>query len=277
MNENQPPVAIIEAGQSIRHYWRDLWRYRELLFFLCWRDILVRYKQTVLGIVWSILKPLLTMVVFTLLFSRLAKLPAGNVPYPVMVFAALLPWQFIATAFTEVGMSLTGNANLISKVYFPRMIIPASAILVSLVDLLLASIVLLGLMSWYDFLPDWRLAALPLFMLLAAASALAAGLWVAALNVRFRDVANVIPFIIQFSLFASPVGFRSEVVPEHLRFLFSLNPLVGVIDGFRWALLRGSAPLYWPALLYSVLLVSVLLLAGIRYFRTTEKRFADII
>lgn len=277
MSENQPPVAIIEAGQSVRHYWRDLWRYRELLFFLCWRDILVRYKQTVLGVAWSILKPFLTMVVFTLIFSRLAKLPAGNVPYPVMVFAALLPWQFIATAFTEAGMSLTGNANLISKVYFPRMIIPASAILVSLVDLLLASIVLLGLMFWYDFLPDWRLAALPLFMLLAAASALAAGLWVAALNVRFRDVANVIPFAIQFSLFASPVGFRSEVVPEHLRFLFSLNPLVGVIDGFRWALLRGSAPLYWPALLYSVLLVSVLLLAGIRYFRTTEKRFADII
>ncbi len=270
-------LTVIEAGRSVSHYWRDLWLFRELLFFLCWRDILVRYKQTVLGVLWSILKPFLTMVVFTVLFGRLAKLPSGDVPYPVLVFAALLPWQFITTAFTDAGLSLIANANLITKVYFPRMIVPASSIVVSLIDFILASSVLFGLMVWYDFLPDWRLATLPLFVLIAIAAALAAGLWIAALNVRFRDVANVIPFIVQLSLFVSPIGFRSEVVPEHLRLYYSLNPLVGIIDGFRWALLRGSAPLYWPALLYSILLVGLLLFAGIRYFRSTERQFADVI
>lgn len=276
-NITLPQTVLIEAGRSVQNYWQDFWQYRELLYFLCWRDIVVRYKQTVLGIAWSVLKPFATMVVFTLVFSRMAKLPAGNVPYPVMVFVALLPWQFVASAFTEAGLSLIGNANLITKVYFPRLIIPASAIIVSLVDFFLAGMVLIGLMVWYQFVPDWRIITLPLFLLLAIAAALTAGLWVAALNVRFRDVGNVIPFLVQFGLFISPIGFRSEVVPEHLRFVYSLNPIVGIVDGFRWALLRGGTPLYWPGFVVSLLLVLVLLISGVRYFRATEKRFADMI
>lgn len=277
MSVSTAPVIIIEAGRTTQHYWRDLWRYRELLFFLCWRDILVRYKQMTLGIAWSVLKPFVTMIAFTLVFSRLANLSAGNVPYPVMVFVALLPWQFVSSAFTEAGMSLIGNANLISKIYFPRLIIPTSAIIVSFIDFLLAGIVLMGLMVWYHFVPDWRIVMLPLFMLLALAAALAAGLWVAALNIRFRDVGNVIPFVIQFGLYVSPIGFRSEIVPDNLRLFYSLNPLVGIVDGFRWSLLRGSAPLYWPGFLLSLTLVLVFLVCGIRYFRATEKRFADMI
>lgn len=270
-------LLIIEAGRSERHYWRDLWRYRELFYFLAWRDILVRYKQTVIGLAWSLLRPFLTMLVFTLVFSKLAKLPSGNVPYPILVFAALLPWQFFANAFSEAGNSLINNSNMISKVYFPRLVIPASAVLVSFIDFLISGVILVGLMAWYGYMPDWRILLLPLFILIAFAAAMGAGLWMAALNVKYRDFRYIIPFVVQLGLYLSPVGFSSSIVPEEWRLLYSINPMVGVIDGFRWAILGGEAQLYWPGFILSMCLVTVMLITGILYFRQTERRFADLI
>jgi len=270
-------TLIIKAGHTERHYWKDLWRYRELFFFLAWRDILVRYKQTAIGIAWALLRPFLTMVVFTLVFSKLAKLPSDGVPYPIMVFAALLPWQFFSNAFTEAGNSLISNANMISKVYFPRLVIPASAVIVSFVDFLLSGIILVGLMLWYGFYPDWRILTLPLFIFIAFAAAMGAGLWIAALNVKYRDFRYIIPFVVQLVLYVSPVGFSSTIVPEQWRLLYSINPMVGVIDGFRWAILGGNTPLYWDGFILSASLVLLLLITGIFYFRKTERRFADLI
>lgn len=272
-----PQILIIEAGRTERHYWRDLWRYRELFFFLAWRDLLVRYKQTAIGIVWALLRPLLTMLVFTFVFGKLAKLPSDGVPYPIMVFAALLPWQFFSNAFSEAGNSLISNSSMISKIYFPRLIIPASAVIVSFVDFLISGMILIGVMIWYGFYPDWRILTLPLFILIAFASAMGAGLWIAALNVKYRDFRYIIPFIVQFGLYLSPVGFSSNIVPEQWRLLYSLNPMVGVIDGFRWAILGGNTQLYWPGFLLSVVLVLVILITGVIYFRKTEKTFADVI
>ena len=270
-------TLVIEAGRAERHYWRDLWRYRELFFFLAWRDILVRYKQTVIGIVWALGRPLITMLVFTLVFSKLAKLPSGGVPYPILVFAALLPWQFFSSAFSGAGDSLVSNAGMISKVYFPRLVIPASAVIVSFVDFLISGIILVGLMLWYGFAPNLRMLALPLFIFIAFAAAMGAGLWIAALNVKYRDFRIVVPFIVQFGLYVSPVGFSSGIVPERWRLLYSLNPMVGVIDGFRWAILGGDTQLYWPGFLLSLALVLMILFTGILYFRKTEKTFADVI
>jgi lipopolysaccharide transport system permease protein len=270
-------VLIIEAGRSERHYWRDLWRYRELFYILAWRDILVRYKQTVIGFAWALIRPFLTMVVFVFVFSKLAKLPSEGAPYPILVFAALLPWQFFSNAFTEAGNSLLTNANMISKVYFPRLVVPASAVIVSFVDFLISGIILVGLMLWYGFAPDWRILTLPLFILIAFAAAMGAGLWTAALNVKYRDFRYIIPFVVQFGLYVSPVGFSSTIVPEQWRLLYSLNPMVGVIDGFRWAILGGNTQLYWPGFLLSIFLVLVILVTGIIYFRKTEKTFADVI
>ena len=270
-------VLIIEAGRTERHYWLDIWRYRELFYFLAWRDILVRYKQTVIGILWAVIRPLLAIVVFTVIFGKLANLPSGDIPYPILVCAAMLPWQFFASAFAEAGNSLIGNSNLISKVYFPRLIIPASAIVVTFVDFLISALILVGLMLWYGFLPDWRLLALPLFIVVAIGAALGIGLWLAALNVKYRDFRFVIPFIAQFGLYVSPVGFSSSVVPEQWRLLYSINPLVGVIDGFRWALLRGQESIYWPGLILSTALVVLLLISGIVFFRRAERSFADFI
>ncbi|MEO7623356.1 MAG: ABC transporter permease [Gallionella sp.] len=270
-------TLIIEAGRAERHYWRDLWRYRELFFFLAWRDILVRYKQTVIGLAWALLRPFLTMLVFTLVFSKLAKLPSEGVPYPILIFAALLPWQFFSNAFSGAGDSLISNAGMISKVYFPRLVIPASAVIVSFVDFLISGIILVGLMFWYEFIPDWRIFTLPLFIFVAFAAAMGAGLWVAALNVKYRDFRYIVPFVVQFGLYVSPVGFSSTIVPEQWRLLYSLNPMVGVIDGFRWAILGGNAPFYWPGFLLSVGLVTLLLITGIFYFRKTERGFADLI
>lgn len=270
-------TLLIKAGQTERHYWKDLWRYRELFFFLAWRDILVRYKQTAIGIAWALLRPFLTMVVFTLVFSKLAKLPSDGVPYPIMVFAALLPWQFFSNAFTEAGNSLISNANMISKVYFPRLVIPASAVIVSFVDFLLSGIILVGLMLWYGFYPDWRILTLPLFIFIAFAAAMGAGLWIAALNVKYRDFRYIIPFVVQLGLYVSPVGFSSTIVPEQWRLLYAINPMVGVIDGFRWAILGGNTPLYWDGFILSSSLVLLLLITGIFYFRKTERRFADLI
>lgn len=268
---------IIEAGRTERHYWRDLWHYRELFFFLSWRDILVRYKQTAIGILWALIRPLLTMIVFTLVFGKMAKLPSGGIPYPLMVFAAMLPWQFFSNAFTEAGNSLITNSSMISKVYFPRLVIPASAVIVSFVDFLISAAILAGLMLWYGFFPDWHIVILPFFTLLAFAAAMGSGLWVAALNVKFRDFRYVIPFVVQLGLYISPVGFSSSIVPEKWRLLYSLNPMVGVIDGFRWAILDGKAEIYLPGFLLSTLLIVILFITGIMYFRKTENTFADVI
>ena len=270
-------VLDIEAGKTERHYWIDLWRYRQLFYFLAWRDILVRYKQTVIGLAWALIRPLLTMIVFVIVFGKLAKLPSEGVPYPILVFAALLPWQFFSNAFTEAANSLISNANMISKVYFPRLVVPTSAVIVSFVDFLISGIILVGLMLWYGFAPNWRIITLPLFTVIAFAAAMGAGLWIAALNVKYRDFRYIIPFVAQIGLYVSPVGFGSNIVPEQWRLLYSINPMVGVIDGFRWAILGGNIQLYWPGFLLSLTLVLVILVTGIVYFRKTEKTFADVI
>lgn len=266
-----------EAGMGGRHYWKDLWRYRELFYFLAWRDILVRYKQTTLGIAWALIRPFLTMIVFTIVFSKLAKLPSDNVPYPLLVLAAMLPWQFFASAVGESGNSLIGNANMISKIYFPRLVIPVSSVIVSFVDLLISGILLLAVMFWYGFTPDWRMLAVPLLLLLVFCVALGAGLWIAALTVKYRDFRYVTPFIVQLGLYVSPVGFSSTIIPEQWRLLYNLNPMVGIIDGFRWALLSGPSPVYWPGLALSLSLTLLLLISGTIYFRKTERSFADLI
>ena len=271
------PKLVIEAGRAERQYWKDLWRYRELFYFLAWRDILVRYKQTAIGIAWALIRPFLTMIVFTVVFGRLANLPSEGVPYPILVFAALLPWQFFANSLSECSTSLITNSNLISKVYFPRLIVPTSAVVVSFVDFMISGIILLGLMAWYNFVPSWRMLTLPVFILVAFAAALGAGLWLAALNVQYRDFRFIVPFIVQFGLYISPVGFSSSVIPEKWRLLYSLNPMVGVIDGFRWAILGGGAQLDLPGFILSLGLVSLLLISGIWYFRKMERTFADVI
>lgn len=268
---------VIQAGGAEKHYWRDLWRYRELFYFLSWRDILVRYKQTELGVVWALIQPLLTMIVFSVIFGAIAKLPTGGAPYPILVFAALLPWQLFAGSMTACGNSLVNNANLLSKVYFPRLIVPASAIVVSFVDFLVSGIILLGLMIWYEQVPTWRVLALPVFILIAGATALGAGLWLAALTVKYRDFRYVVPFIVQLGLFVSPIGFSSDLVPEEWRLLYSLNPLVGVIDGFRWAILGGDTHLNLLGFSLSLAIVLTLLTSGIWYFRRMERTFADVI
>ncbi|MCP6759281.1 MAG: ABC transporter permease [Fischerella sp. CENA71] len=268
---------IIEAGRTERQYWKDIWRYRELLYFLAWRDILVRYKQTAIGIAWALIRPFLTMVVFTVVFGNLAKLPSEGAPYPILVFSAMLPWQFFANALSESSNSLISNANLVSKVYFPRLIVPISAVIVSFVDFMISGMILLGLMAWYNFVPNLRILTLPVFILIAFAASIGVGLWLAALNVEYRDFRYIVPFIVQFGLYISPVGFSSSVVPQQWRLLYSLNPMVGVIDGFRWAILGGESQIYLPGFTLSVGLVALLLVSGIWYFRKMERTFADVI
>lgn len=276
-NESSGYEIIIEPGRGSKQYWRDLWHYRELFYFLAWRDILVRYKQTVIGIAWSVIRPLLTMIVFTIVFGKLAKLPSEGAPYPILVYAAMLPWQFFANSLSESSNSLIANANMLSKVYFPRLIVPTSTVIVSLVDFLISFVILIILMVWYKFVPDWRLATLPLFLLLALFTALGFGLLLAALNVKYRDFRYIVPFIVQFGLYISPVGFSSSVVPDQWRLLYSINPMVGVIDGFRWAILGGEFQLYWPGFLLSVALTTAIFIWGVWYFRSTERTFADVI
>jgi lipopolysaccharide transport system permease protein len=256
---------------------KELWRYRELFWFLSWRDILVRYKQTVIGIAWAVLQPLLTMVVFTLVFGRLAKLPSHDAPYAVMTFAALLPWQFFANAMSQSSNSLVGSAHIISKVYFPRLIIPASATLSGVVDFLISLVVLLGLMIWYGVPLRIHLLLLPLFFIVGFLAAFAVGLWLSALNVKYRDVKYVTPFLVRMGLFVSPVGFMSSVVPQKWQSWYNLNPMVGVIDGFRWCILGPRFEPYWPGFWISLTIVILLLISGAYYFRYTEKTFADVI
>lgn len=270
-------TLVIEAGKTEKQYWQDLWLYRELFYFLAWRDILVRYKQTAIGMAWALIRPFLTMVVFSVIFGSLAKLPSAGVPYPILVFSALLPWQFFANSLSECSNSLVTNSRLISKIYFPRLIVPISAVVVSFVDFMVSGMILLGLMAWYSYVPTWRILLLPLFIAIAISASVGAGLWLASLNVQYRDFRYVVPFIVQFGLYISPVGFSSSVVPERYRLIYSLNPMVGVIDGFRWAILGGETGLYWPGFLLSMGLVLLLVVSGIWYFRRMERTFADVI
>jgi lipopolysaccharide transport system permease protein len=281
MNETtvDTPELVIEAGRAEQQYWRDLWRYRELFYFLAWRDILVRYKQTAIGVAWALLRPLLTTLVVTVIFNKVAGL-TSPIPYAILVFSAMLPWQFFATSLSEASNSLIGNANLISKVYFPRLIVPAGAVITSLVDFLISFVILLGLMIWYRFLPGWAFLTLPLWTVWAFLAALGPGLYITALNVKYRDFRYVIPFIVQFGFYLSPVAYPSEVLCGKLhisRALYSLNPVVGVIDGFRWAVAGRAEPLYWPGLASSAVLTLFFLWLGVWYFRKMERTFADVI
>ncbi len=269
---------ILERGRSEKNYWRDLWRYRELFQVLAWRDIAVRYKQTAIGVAWSVLRPLLSMLVFTIIFGAVAKLPSdGNAPYAIMVFAGLLPWTFFATALSDASNSLVTNANLIGKVYFPRLIVPIATTMVAMVDFLVSLAILAGLFLWYGIMPSWHLLLLPVFMVLAFLTTLGPSLWITTLNVRYRDFRYIIPFIVQFGMYVSPVGFSSQIIPEKWRLLYSLNPMVGVIDGFRWCILAGNVQLYWPGLFINILITATFLWLGVRTFRGMEKRFADLI
>jgi lipopolysaccharide transport system permease protein len=267
----------IRPGLSGQNYWKDIWRYRELFYFLAWRDILVRYKQTVVGVVWALIRPFVAMVVFTVILGKLAKLPSGGVPYPILVFCGLLPWQLFSSSFAESSNSIIANGSLIAKIYFPRLIVPAASVVVGFLDFLISFSFLGILLMWYRFLPDWRVFAIPVFVLIAAVMSFGVGLLIAALTVKYRDFRFVVPFIVQFGLYITPVGFSSEIVPENWRLLYSLNPLVGVIDGFRWAVLRGRTPLNLPGLFVSMAVVGGLLLLGVWYFRKTERTFADVI
>ncbi len=269
---------VIEAGRSEKHYWLDLWRYRELFAVLAWRDVAVRYKQTVIGVLWAILRPFLTMVILTVVFGRLAKLPSdGTAPYALMVFAGMLPWTFFATALSEASNSLITNANLISKVYFPRIIVPSASVVVAFVDFLISFVILAAMMAWYHFAPGWQIFLLPVFVLVAFLASWGPGLWITSLNVKYRDFRYIIPFIVQFGLYVSPVGFSSSVIPEQWRLVYSLNPMVGVIDGFRWCILGGDSPLYLPGFLLSLLVVAFFLWLGVSQFRKMERTFADVI
>jgi lipopolysaccharide transport system permease protein len=271
-------IIVIEPGRQELNYWRDLWRYRELFYVLAWRDIAVRYKQTVIGLAWALIRPFLTMVVFSVIFGRIANLPSeGNVPYPLMVFAGMLPWTFFSTGLAEASSSLISNANLITKVYFPRIIMPTASVVVAFVDFLVSFAILVCMMAWYHFVPSWQLSLLPAFILFGFVTTVGPALWVTALNVKYRDFRYVIPFIVQLGLYVSPVGFSSQVVPPEWRLVYSLNPMVGVIDGFRWCILGGESDLYLPGLAVSIAAASLFVWFGIRHFRKTEASFADLI
>jgi len=271
-------VIVIEAGRRERNYWLDLWRYRELFRVLAWRDLSVRYKQTVIGVLWALIRPVLAMLVFTIIFGQIARLPSvGTAPYPLMVLAGILPWTFFSTGLSEASNSLVNNANLISKVYFPRLIVPTASVVVALVDFLISFSILVLMMAWYQFLPGWQILVLPVFLLLAFFASVGPALWITALNVKYRDFRYVITFIMQFGLYVSPVGFSSSVVPEQWRLLYSLNPMVGVIDGFRWCILGAQSELYAPGLAMSVSVAAFFLWFGIQRFRKMENSFADMI
>lgn len=271
-------VLIIEANNSSRQYWRDLWRYRELFRVLAWRDLAVRYKQTALGIAWAVIRPALMLAILTFVFSNLARLPAGgDTPYPALVFAGLLPWMLFSTALSEASDSLVKNANLVSKVYFPRLIVPSAAVVVAFADFLISLGLCLVLFVALGVTPDWRILLMPAFAALAFLASVGPALWLAAMNVEYRDFRYVVPFLIQLGVYVSPVGYSTEIVPENLRLLYSLNPMVGVIDGFRWCLLGGEEPLYLPSLLLSASVSALTLWFGLGRFRKMERRFADVI
>ncbi len=272
-----PQSITIEAGSGFHHYWRDLWQYRELFYFMAWRDVLLRYKQMTIGFAWAILRPFLTMLVFTFVFGKLAKLPSGGVPYAVMVYAGLLPWQFFATAFADSGNSLANKESIITKIYFPRLIIPTSAVMVSFVDFMAASLVLVGLMLWYELIPDIRVLMLPAFMLMLFIIGVGAGLWISALSAKYKDFRFVIPFVVQIGLYLSPVGFRSALIPDNWQWAYSLNPMVGVINGFRWSILGIQNPGFEQSVAIATGMAFLLLLTGAWYFRSMERSLAEIL
>jgi lipopolysaccharide transport system permease protein len=276
MNSPSIEILVVEAGHAEQHYWRDLWRYRELLGFLAWRDVKVRYKQAVLGFAWAVIQPAVQTVLLTFVFSKLAKMPAGNLPYPLLVLAGLLPWQLFSSAFSGAGNSLVGNAHLISKVYFPRLIVPLSALAVALVDMA----ILLAVSAPFAFLagvvPTWRLLLLPVFIVAALLIALGAGLWITALTVKYRDFRFITPFLLQIGVFVTPVGYRTDFLP-HWRNLLALNPLTGVVDGFRWCLLGADYSFYLPEFAASFAVALMLVTTGVWFFRRTERQFADVI
>ncbi len=276
MEPNSPPEIILEAGRANRNYWQDLWRFRELLGFLAWRDIKVRYKQTTLGVLWALIQPAVTLTVFTFIFGKLAGMPSGNAPYPLLVLCGLLPWQLFSAAFSNASGSLVANTHLISKVYFPRLIVPLSSVAVALIDFAVVLVLLAVMCLWWQFTPDWRIIVLPLFIVLTLLTAIGTGLWLTALTVKYRDFRFVAPFLLQVGLFLSPVGFSSTNLPNW-RFIYSLNPMVGAIDGFRWCLLRGEPALDPLNLAVSIGMAALLLASGIWYFRRTERTFADLI
>ena len=276
------PELLIEPGRTEKNYWRDLWRYRELFYFLAWRDILVRYKQTVIGIVWAVIRPLLMTIIFTVISGKVAGLKSvGNVPHALFIMAAMLPWQFFATSMTEASNSMVGNSNLISKVYFPRLVVPAGAVITSFVDFLITLGLMALFMIYYLFVPDWHLIFLPLFMLLAFGAAFGIGLWLAALNVEYRDFRYIIPFIVTFGIYISPVIYGTKDIKEklgpHFAMFYAVNPMVGVIDGFQWCLLGAPEPLVPAELWTSIGVVLLLVISGVWYFRKMERTFADVI
>ena len=268
---------VLEPGRHDLYYWRDLWRYRELFRMLAWRDVAVRYKQTVIGALWALIRPLITMIVFTIIFGRLAHLPSNGAPYALMVFAGMLPWSLFSTALTDASNSLVNSANLISKIYFPRIIVPCAAVAVSLVDFLISLVILALLMVAYRYAPSWEIVFLPGFIAMAFFASLGPSLWITALNVKYRDFRYIIPFIVQLGLYASPVGFSSSVVPEHWRWVYALNPMVGVIDGFLWCILGPEQGLDLNSLLVGAAVTAAFLVFGITYFRRTERSFADLV
>jgi lipopolysaccharide transport system permease protein len=271
-------VLILEAGRAERNYWSDLWAYRELFAILAWRDLAVRYKQTVIGVAWAVIRPALTVLIFTIVFGRLAKLPSeGQAPYPLMVFAGMMPWTLFSSILSDGSNSLVGNANLIGKVYFPRLIVPSASIVVALADFAVTLVLFILMMAWFRFVPDWRILLLPVFVVLAVLASLGPALLLTALNVKYRDFRYLIPFVLQFGLYVSPVGFATKVIPPQWRLLYSLNPVVGVIDGFRWCLLAGQAPLDWTQFAASLAVTALFLWSGIAYFRRTERTFADLL
>jgi len=269
---------IIEAGSIEKNYWHNLWAYKELLYVLTRRDILVRYKQTIIGFGWALIRPFLTMVVFTVIFGKIANLQSGEVaPYALVVYCGLLPWQLFSGALGEVSSSIAGNAGMISKVYFPRLIVPIASIAVVFVDFLISLLILIGLMFWYKFIPAWQILTLPFFILMAILSSIGPGLWCTAMNVKYRDFRYVIPFVLQLGLYVSPVAFSSSVIPEKWKLIYSINPMVGVIDGFRWSILGDGANIYLPGFLMSWLVIIIFLYFGIKKFRAMEAKFSDFI
>jgi lipopolysaccharide transport system permease protein len=277
MSKNKIQKTVISANNKISRYWVDLWHYRELLFILAWRDFSVRYKQTVIGILWAIIRPVLTALIFTMVFGRIARLPSDGVPYPLLVFTAMLPWNFFATSFVAISESLISNPNLISKVYFPRLIIPASPILVNIIDFLISFVLLIIMIFFYNLKPGWQIVFIPIFFIAAILVTYGVSTFIAALNIKYRDFRYVVPFLVQIGMYVSPVAYSSTIIPANFKLLYSLNPMVGIIDGFRWAVSGGRTTIYLPSVLLLIIETFLFLIIGLFFFRRMEKNFADII
>lgn len=278
MKDKKESIIVLEPGKKEINYWKEVWSYKELFLILAWRDVSVRYKQTVIGILWAVIRPFLTMIIFTIIFGRVAELPSdGNAPYALMVFAALLPWTLFSSALNDSSSSLVTNANLIGKVFFPRIIVPSASMVTSFIDFLISFTILAGMMIYYQYTPSIQILLIPIFAILALLASLGPGLLMASFNVKYRDFRYIIPFLIQIGLYISPVGFSSSVVPDQWRLLYSLNPMVGIIDGFRWCILGGESAIYWPGFYLSLTVTLLFILIGIRQFRKMERNFADII